>query len=87
MSLPGFDAEASLYRTKPGYRKTGTHRLPPGARAVVAQRENGGPLCGECSNIILGTQWCCDGGIQPICGEQLCGIAVVIARSIGSILS
>lgn len=80
MSLPGFNAETSLYRTKLTYRKTGTRRLPPGEGAVVPQRLNGEPRCGECSNFILGTQWCCEGDFVPICSEQLCGILVSIAR-------
>ena len=83
MSLPGFNAETSLYRTKPGNRETATHSIPAGVRAVVPQRENGGPQCGACSNLILGTQWCCEGDFQPICEEQLCGIAVDIARTLG----
>jgi len=85
MSLPGFNAEISLYRIEPGDRQTGTHRLMRRVGAVVPQRENGDPRCGECSGIILGTQWCCEGDIQPICSEQICGIAVSIARALGGI--
>ncbi len=85
MNLPGFNAEDSLYRTNISYGSTGIQRLPPGTGGVVPQRENGGPRCGECSGLILGTQWCCEGDIQPICGEQPCGAAVSIARILRSI--
>ena len=83
MSLPGFNAETSLYRTEPRYCTSRAYRLPLEVPAVVPQRLNGGPKCGACSNLILGTQWCCEGDFQPICTEQLCGTAVEIARTLG----
>jgi hypothetical protein len=80
MSLPGFSAETALYRTNTRYGSTGIHGLLPGAGGVVPQRENGAPRCGECSDLLLGTRWCCEGEPLSICSPEPCGLVVDIVR-------
>jgi len=85
MSIPGFSAERSLYRTKPIFRTIARHGFPVRSESVVPQRTNGGPHCGACSNLIVGTRWCCDGDPVTICWPEACGIAVDIVKTLGGI--
>lgn len=87
MSIPGFNAEASLCRTKAGYGITGTRRPAPAARGVVPQRDDGDRRCGECSDLFLGTRWCCEGDPLSICAPEPCGLVVAIGTILGSVFS
>ncbi len=85
MSIPGYTAETSLYRTKANYCLVGAHA--PGAGVVVPQLSK---ACTECTGFFIGTRTCCDvevlfcmPGVPCIvnfknCHSENCGLLVSV---------
>jgi hypothetical protein len=66
MNLPGFTADASLYRTSGHYRPTGTLNVLVGDRGVLPQRDNvytTDTVCQACGCSVSG--FVCNCGLRP----------------------
>jgi hypothetical protein len=71
MRIPGFTAESSLYKTKTSYRASSFHGALSQGGGIVPQK---GTACYQCSSWLLGSQYCCDGGVVICTPEGVCHI-------------
>jgi hypothetical protein len=67
MTMAGFTAEISLFRTPTDYRTNGVHGSLPGVRAVVPQLPRSG--CGDCAPL----RWP-DGRPTGACARACCDV-------------